>query len=123
MSERNGPGGMKTERRSPMMTSGVATPSVASNNIAVVIRIEPRNPATSPARIAFVLLIAASISCGGACAKRLSIRRSPRRTPLQQIHFYRCENLACALDHHSRRDLLHAGMIERALAQATVIAR
>src|SRR3954447_23205440 len=37
MSERNGPGGMKTERRSPMITSGVATPSAASSNIAVVI--------------------------------------------------------------------------------------
>ena len=54
MSERNGPGGMKTERRSPMMTSGVATPSVASNNIAVVSTTAATNPASNPAAIAFV---------------------------------------------------------------------
>jgi hypothetical protein len=57
MSERNGPGGMKAERRSPMMTSGVATRSAASNNIAVVITIPASNPANNPAEIAFVLLI------------------------------------------------------------------
>jgi hypothetical protein len=45
---------MKTERRSPMMTSGVATPSVASNNIAVVIKTAATNPASNPAEIAFV---------------------------------------------------------------------
>jgi hypothetical protein len=45
---------MKTERRSPMMTSGVATPSVASNNIAAVITIAATNPASNPAEIAFV---------------------------------------------------------------------
>ncbi len=39
-----------------MMTRGVATPSVASNNIAVVITIPATNPASNPARIAFVLL-------------------------------------------------------------------
>src|SRR6184192_49479 len=44
--ERNGPGGMKTESRSPIITSGVATPSTASN------------PASSPAKIAFVLFTA-----------------------------------------------------------------
>jgi hypothetical protein len=47
---------MKTERRSPMITSGVATPSTASNNIAVVITIPASNPAMSPAKITFVLL-------------------------------------------------------------------
>ena len=47
---------MKTERRSPMMKSGVATPSVASNNIAVVITTAATNPASNPAEIAFVLL-------------------------------------------------------------------
>ena len=41
-----------------MMTSGVATPSVASNNIAVVITTAATNPASNPAEIAFVLLIA-----------------------------------------------------------------
>jgi hypothetical protein len=54
MSERNGPGGMKTESRSPMMTRGVATPSVASNNIAAVITIPATNPASNPVRMAFV---------------------------------------------------------------------
>jgi hypothetical protein len=48
---------MKTESRSPMITSGVATRSAASNNIAVVITIPASNPATNPAKIAFVLLI------------------------------------------------------------------
>src|SRR4029434_7287629 len=58
MSERNGPGGMKTERRSPMITSGVDTPSTASNDIAVVITIPASNPARSPTKIAFLLLMA-----------------------------------------------------------------
>src|SRR5438105_694183 len=52
--ERNGPGGMKTESRSPIITSGVATPSTASNNIAAVITTQ----ASSPAKIAFVLFTA-----------------------------------------------------------------
>ena len=39
-----------------MITSGVASPSVASNNIAVVITTAATNPATSPAEIAFVLV-------------------------------------------------------------------
>ena len=67
-----------------MMTSGVATPRVASNNIAVVITIAATNPASNPARIAFALLITVSISCGGACAKRL-LAFGERR--LQQFHF------------------------------------
>src|SRR5436305_9377626 len=56
MSERNGPGGMNTERRSPIITSGVATPRAASNNITVVITTPATNPASKPATIAFVLL-------------------------------------------------------------------
>ncbi len=39
-----------------MITSGVATPSVASNNIAVVITTAATNPASNPAVIAVVLL-------------------------------------------------------------------
>src|SRR5581483_4877342 len=54
--ERNGPGGMKTERRSPMITKGVATPSTASKSITVVITMPASNPATRPAKIAFLLL-------------------------------------------------------------------
>jgi hypothetical protein len=50
---------MKTERRSPMITRGVATPSVASNNIAVVITIPATNPASNPAEIAVVRVIIA----------------------------------------------------------------
>src|SRR5262245_24498637 len=122
MSERNGPGGMKTERRSPIMKSGVATPSVASNNIAVVIRTAARNPASNPARMAFVLRMPASRGCRSACAKHLTVRRSPRRAPLQQTRFCRCENLVRARHDHLGRDLLHAGVIKRTLAQATVIA-
>jgi hypothetical protein len=45
---------MKTESRSPMMTRGVATPSVASTNIAAVITIPATNPASNPVRMAFV---------------------------------------------------------------------
>jgi hypothetical protein len=40
-----------------MITSGVATPSAARNNIATVMTIPPTNPASNPAEIAFVLLI------------------------------------------------------------------
>src|SRR5215468_9647360 len=47
---------MKTERRSPMITSGVATPNTASNNITAVITPPASNPASSPTKIAFVLL-------------------------------------------------------------------
>ena len=38
------------------------------------------------------------------------------------LQFCRRENFPCALHDHGGRDLLHAGVIERALAQATVIA-
>src|SRR5439155_8222685 len=51
-------GGLNTERRSPISTSGVATPSVASSNIAVVIKVPATNPANKPAKIALVLLTA-----------------------------------------------------------------
>ena len=37
-----------------MMTRGVATPNVASNNIAVVNTTAATNPASNPAEIAFV---------------------------------------------------------------------
>ena len=47
---------MNTERRSPIITSGVATPNVASNNIAVVINSAATKPASNPARIAFLVL-------------------------------------------------------------------
>ena len=40
-----------------MITSGVATPNVASNNIAVVIKAAATNPASNPAKIAFVLFM------------------------------------------------------------------
>jgi hypothetical protein len=84
MSERNGPGGMKTERRSPMITSGVAAPSVASNNIAVVSTTAATNPASNPARIAFVwvtmlpILPPAFLShkrCSARCPQRILLRR------------------------------------------------
>src|SRR5215475_3600891 len=64
MSERNGPGGMKTESRSPMITSGVATPSTASSNITAVITTPASKPASSPAKIAFVLLTPAGYLTG-----------------------------------------------------------
>src|SRR5437764_15367143 len=64
MIERNGPGGMRTDSRSPMITSGVATRSTASNNIAVVITIAPANPANNPANTAFLLLtIVGDLTC------------------------------------------------------------
>ena len=40
-----------------MITSGVATPITASNNIAVVRTMAAINPASSPQKVAFVLLI------------------------------------------------------------------
>src|SRR3954465_12455221 len=64
MIERNGPGLMKTERRSPMMTSGVATPHMASNNITIVIAIPATSPASNPAVTAFDLLMTMSILVG-----------------------------------------------------------
>src|SRR2546423_11786416 len=56
--KRNGRGEMKTESRSQIITSGVPTPSTASNNTAAVITTRASNPASSPAKIAFVLFTA-----------------------------------------------------------------
>ena len=67
-----------------MMTSGVATPSVASNNIAVVITTAATNPASNPAEIAFVLLTMLPIlppaflshkCCSIRCPQRILLRR------------------------------------------------
>jgi hypothetical protein len=44
---------MKTESRSPMITSGVATPKQARSSITTVIAIAATRPATNPAAIAF----------------------------------------------------------------------
>src|SRR5882724_8240414 len=75
--ERNGPGGMKTESRSPMSTSGVATPnSHATSNMAVVIVIPATVPASTPARSAFVLLI-----------ERLSILQLDRNVEIKLCSF------------------------------------
>src|SRR5438270_927622 len=64
MIERNGPGLIKTESRSPMMASGVATPTSARINITTVIAIPAIRPASKPAEKAFVLLIVVSILRG-----------------------------------------------------------
>src|SRR5215470_11641781 len=85
--ERNGPGGMKTESRSPMMKSGVATPKHASNNIMTVIAIAATKPASIPAESALVLVIYLgdySLSKRLCQAPRGALgERSPRRTALQ----------------------------------------
>ena len=57
MIDKNGPGGIRTESRSPMMKSGVATPNHASNNIVAVMAIAAMSPANNPAKSAFDLLI------------------------------------------------------------------
>src|ERR1700736_1823879 len=57
MIERNGPGFIKTERRSPMIASGVARPKQASTNITTVIAMPATSPASNPAKRAFDLLI------------------------------------------------------------------
>ena len=107
-----------------MMTSGVATPSAASNNIAVVIAIPATNPASKPAEMAFILLIAANMSCRGSCAKpafvSFDVRWCKRR---YNNSFALYKNFPRALHDHRGCDPLHAGMIERALAQAPIVAR
>ena len=60
MIERNGPGFIKTESRSPMIASGVATPKRASANITTVMAIPAISPASNPAKRAFDLLISCS---------------------------------------------------------------
>src|SRR5450759_139013 len=57
MMERNGPGEMKTESRSPIITSGVATPKHARTSMTTVIAMPATSPASKPADSAFVLLI------------------------------------------------------------------
>src|SRR4029077_15794401 len=125
MSERNGPGEMKTERRSPMITSGVATPSTASNNIAVVITIPASNPAMSPAKIAFVLLPPRKYELYWSLCQTpgfsLSGRRGDPRHTFWMVFCSR-KNFPHARHYHGGGNLLHAGVIKRALAQATVIA-
>src|SRR6059058_1262783 len=87
MRERNGPGGMKTERRSPMITSGVATPNTASNNITTVITTPAIKPTSNPAKIAFVVLTQREYELlRRLCqAPDFLTRRSPRRPPLQRL--------------------------------------
>ena len=67
-----------------MMTSGVAMPSVASNNIAVVITTAATNPASNPTEIAFFLLTMLPIlrcrfpghkGCSVRCPQRILLRR------------------------------------------------
>src|ERR1700676_3010294 len=57
MMERNGPGEMKTESRSPIIASGVATPKHARTSMTTVIAMPATSPASKPAESAFVLLI------------------------------------------------------------------
>ena len=64
---------MKTERRSPMMTRGVATPSVASNNIAVVIAIPATNPGKQPGVDCSRSAHDENLRLTCACAKRLLV--------------------------------------------------
>src|SRR6266581_5413862 len=101
MSERNGPGEIKTESRSPIMTSGVATPRHASNSIVTVMAAAATEPASKPAESALTLVIMAAIMpCRGACAKRLinSGHCSPTRSTLR----------LCERDSHQRRHDAHA---------------
>src|SRR4029077_9250724 len=122
MSERNGPGGMNTERRSPMMTSGVATPSVASNNIAVVMKTAATNPASKPTQIAFVVLTRCDYQLWRRLCQAPLVSSAFDTNAATTISLCRRANFPCALHDHGGRDLLHAGMIKRALAQASVIA-
>src|SRR5207253_10774636 len=57
MSERNGPGEIKTESRSPIITSGVAMPTHASNSIVTVMATAATKPASKPPERPLVLLI------------------------------------------------------------------
>ena|SRR5216684_2612402 len=57
MIDRNGPGFIKTESRSPMIASGVATPKQASTNMTTVIAIPAISPASNPTENAFDLLM------------------------------------------------------------------
>src|SRR5881397_734537 len=114
MRERNGPGEMKTERRSPMITSGVATPSAARNSITVVITIPPSNPASNPAKIVFILLtMAIDLTRRAPEGNQIAKRRSSAAR-----YSGRFGSL-----HHRGCHLFHAGVIKWALAEPAVIAR
>src|SRR5205814_9628145 len=82
MSERNGPGEIKTESRSPIITSGVAMPTHASNSIVTVMATAATKPASKPAESPLVLLI-----IGGHYALLMHLCQasgySARRPPLQ----------------------------------------
>src|SRR5438046_8140291 len=99
MSERNGPGEIKTESRSPIITSGVAMPTHASNSIVTVMATAATKPASKPAESTLVLLI-----IGGhyALLRHLcqASRYSARRPPLQ----FRERNLQQPRDDASARD-------------------
>src|SRR5260370_28413460 len=113
MSERNGPGGMKTESRSPIITSGVATPKHPSNNIMTVIAIAAMKPANKPAAITFVGLI----------ARRSYKLSAARKSNCTRLTFYSRKDFPYPFHDHCGRNLLHACVIERALAEAAIIAR
>ena len=84
-----------------MITSGVATRSAASNDIAVVIMIPPSSPAASPAKIAFVLVIAASMSCRGVRrGERLFIRFYLNTNAATINSPARWENFPCPINYH-----------------------
>src|SRR5437763_13804317 len=106
MSERNGPGGMNTERRSPIITSGVARPSVASSNITVVIKVPATNPANKPAKIALVLLTElvdpteyAPQGNQIACSARTNCPSKPDDLPSPNVFIY----FAASQTHHRTR--------------------
>src|SRR5438093_772032 len=129
MSERKGPGGMKTESRSPIITSGVATPKYASNNIMTVIAIAAMKPASKPAAITFVRLIASRAYKLRAARKSncvLSLHADATAISFLARHFLSscsCKDFPDSFHHHCGRYLLHTGMIEGALAQTAIIAR
>src|SRR5438034_10360852 len=129
MSERNGPGGMKTESRSPIITSGVATPKYASNNIMTVIAIAAMKPASKPAAITFVRLIACR-SYKLSAARKSNCTRSPHADAAAISLLARFGLTLCSrkdfphpFHDHCGRNLLHARVLERALPQAAIIAR
>jgi hypothetical protein len=72
----------------------------------------------------FILLIAATMSCRGSCAKpafvSFDVRCCERRYGNSLASR---KNFARALHDHRGRDLFHTGVIERALAQAAIVAR
>src|SRR4051812_3418302 len=75
MRARNGPGGMKTESRSPMMASGVATPILQRQSISAVMTMAATNPANRPASNRLVLVIRQSLK-GQACHETPNLARA-----------------------------------------------